>query len=111
MNIHQAHTLAAEITAALNALGIKGTHDQDIAAIANEGFWFWDMPTSGGRVFACLSITDASTDFSIDVRDRDEEPRAAFGTLHLAGHQITAAALAGAIARSAALAEYYHPIG
>lgn len=110
MNISQADRTAAEITAALNALAIRGTHDQDIAAAADEGHYFWEAPIGNGRhLFACLWVANGEGGFTVDVRrdsDRDIDERSG----ELATGEMTAAAITGLIATAHALATRGLPI-
>lgn len=110
MNIPTADRIAADVTAAMNALGIAGTTDQDIAERAAEAHYFWQVPTAYGQVFACLAIIDGGALFTIDVRE-DDEPLDRYGMVaEDTPDRITGPVLAAHLARSVTLANLGHAI-
>ena len=110
MNIATMTRTAAEVTDALNAVHVNGTHDEDVAPLAQEAHFFWEAPIGSTlRVFACLALMDGTCGLTIDVRDRHEETVDTFGAV-AADEDLTAATIAAHIARAVALATVGRPI-
>ena len=107
-NLYEARKAAEQVTNALNAIGMRAAHDQDVVVCAEEANYFWEARIADNRtVFAYLWVNDGEAGFGVDVR-QDGEPLARFG--EASTRTLTAPAITGLIAQSVALAAHGHPL-